>query len=204
MRDLSIITFVSLDGVMQAPMQVDEDPTGGFESGGWAARFMGEVMPQVNKHAMQNPVDLLFGRYTYDLFAGHWPNAEPTSHGEVLNRATKYVVTSQPQTVNWQNSRALTGDIAAEIVKLKSQDGPLIQVHGSYQLIQLLLNENLIDEYRLWTFPIILGSGKRLFPGGAALRDVTLTQHDVTASGVVMNFYRKAGSGDVCPAVHAK
>ena len=163
MRELAILTFLTLDGVMQAPAIPEEDTSGGFTHGGWAANYWPEVMEQVEQEAMAQPFDLLFGRRTYDIFAGHWPNAPESTHGQKLNDATKYVATSTLTKLEWQNSVPITGDVAAQVAKIKESDGPLLQVHGSSQLIQTLLANNLIDEFRLWTFPVVLVSGKRLF-----------------------------------------
>ena len=131
MRDLAVITFLTLDGVMQAPVQPDEDLSGGFKHGGWAAKYFEEVMGQVNEEAMATPIDLVLGRKTYELFAGHWPNVgDDNPHAKILNDATKFVVTSTLSKLEWKNSERITGDIAAEVCRLKQQDGPLLQVHG--------------------------------------------------------------------------
>jgi len=161
MRTLAILTFVSLDGVMQGVASPDEDRSGGFDAGGWALPYWAEVMAQVSAEAIAVSYDLLLGRKTYDLFAANQPNAA------AMTRATKYVVTSSPDTLSWDNSVALTGDFVGEISRLKQGDGPLLQVHGSWQLTQTLLAYKLIDEFRLWTFPVVLGSGKRLFENGS-------------------------------------
>jgi dihydrofolate reductase len=191
MRELSILTFLTLDGVMQAPALPEEDTSGGFMHGGWAANYWPEVMEQVEQEAMAQPFDLLFGRRTYDLFAGHWPNAPESAHGQKLNAATKYVATSSLTKLEWQNSVPITGDVAAKIAKIKESDGPLLQVHGSSQLIQTLLANNLIDEFRMWTFPVVLGSGKRLFSQGTVPAGLTLLKTDTTSNGVVMGIYRR-------------
>ena len=192
MRELAILTFLTLDGVMQAPAMAEEDTSGGFTQGGWAAGFWPEVMEQVEREAMAQPVDLLFGRKTYEAFAGHWPNAPRSSHGEKLNDARKYVVTSTLDELSWQGSVAVTGDVAEEIAALKAGDGPLLQVHGSWQLIQGLQAANLVDEFRLWTFPVLAGNGKRLFGDGTLPSNLELIKSDTTASGVVMGIYRPA------------
>jgi dihydrofolate reductase len=194
MRDLAVLTFVTLDGVMQAPVQPQEDPSGGFAHGGWAAPYFDAVMPQVNAEAMAAPCDLLFGRKTYDLFAAHWPSVgDDNPHARFLNAARKYVATSQPQGLGWHNSVAITDDVVAEVAKLKAQDGPLLQVHGSWQLVQTLLANELVDEIRLWTFPVVVGPGKRLFDAGAVPEGLTLVKSAPTGNGVVMGVYRRAG-----------
>ena len=191
MRELAILTFVTLDGVMQAPALPEEDTSGGFSHGGWAADYWPEVMDQVEREAMSQPFDLLFGRRTYELFAGHWPNAPKSPHGDRLNAAKKYVVTSDPTNLTWTNSIALTGDIVAAVAKLKEANGLLLQVHGSSQLIQLLQAHDLIDEFRLWTFPVVVGSGKRLFEKGAIPSPLKLLRTEATPGGVVMTIYRR-------------
>ncbi|QLC24451.1 dihydrofolate reductase [Parasphingopyxis algicola] len=192
MRELAILTFLTLDGVMQAPSSPDEDGSGGFAQGGWAQDHWDEVMAQVAVEAMHEPYDLLLGRKTYDLFAPHWSAAPPEEGpAAMLNDAVKHVVTSRSDGLDWQNSRPLTGDVGAAVSRLKSEDGALIQVHGSWQLIQALLEHDLIDEYRLWTFPVVLGAGKRLFEDGAPRRKLALAKTAATPGGAVMRIYRR-------------
>ena len=168
MRELAIITFVTLDGVMQSPSSPDEDPSDGFAGGGWAADYWGEVMEQVRREAMSVPYDMLFGRRTYEIFAAHFPTSSSDDpESRMMNEATKYVATNTLTSFNWQNAIAIAGDIAAGVANLKEQDGPLIQVHGSGALIQTLMDEDLIDEFRIWTFPVVAGGGRRLFERGA-------------------------------------
>lgn len=191
MRELAILTFQTLDGVMQSPTSPEEDPSNGFRNGGWAINCWEEVMEQVMREAMAVPYDLLLGRKTYESFASHWTNApsdDPVA--QRLNNATKYVVTSKLGEFEWRNSRQINGDIVTEIERLKNQDGPLLQVHGSWQLIQLLHANGLIDEYRLWTFPVIVGSGKRLFTDMTVQTHLKLTKSDICPTGATMNFYR--------------
>jgi len=140
---------------------------------------------------MSVPYDVLFGRRTYDLFAGHWPNAPQSKAAGRLNSARKFVATSSPLGTDWENSEVVTGDLASEIAQLKSQDGPLIQVHGSAQLIQTLVKHELVDEFSLWTFPVLVGRGKRLFEGTQPLRDLTLVSAEGLANGVVSQVYRR-------------
>ncbi len=184
MRELALLTFVSLDGVMQAPKMPDEDRSGGFTGGGWADPYWDEVMQQVGREAMAEPYDVLLGRNTYDVFAAHAKTDHPM-HG-----FKKIVATSNPDTLDWNNSIAITGDIAAEVARLKREDGPLLQVHGSCELIQTLLSHNLVDELRLWTFPVVLGAGKRLFGNSSIPAELALKKTDRTPSGVVMSIYR--------------
>ncbi len=162
MRELVVLMFQSIDGVVQSPMMPDEDPSGGFRHGGWAAPFWSGVMDQVGREAMSQPYDMVFGRKTYDAFAAHWPNVQDDPAADMMNAARKYVASRGAQKLEWANSKLLSGDIASEISALKEEEGPLLQVHGSADLVQSLLAHDLIDELRLWTFPVILGSGKRL------------------------------------------
>ncbi len=192
MRKLAILIFQTLDGVMQAPSAPEEDFSGDFTQGGWANECWAEVMEQVGREAMAEPYDLLLGKTTYESFASFFSNAgsdNPTA--EKLNNAKKYVVTSSLKELQWKNSQKISGDIPAEISRLKEQDGPLLQVHGSWQLIQTLLTNELIDEFRLWTFPVVVGSGKRLFADGTMPTKMKLTKFETCPSGAFMNFWRQ-------------
>ena len=191
MRNLAILTFQTLDGVMQAPSVPEEDLSGGFTQGGWARDCWDEVMEQVGREAMAEPYDLLLGRATYESFTASFANStgdNPTA--EKLNNARKYVVTSTLKQLQWQNSEQVSGDIAAEVSRLKEQGGPLLQVHGSWQLIQTLLANELIDEFRLWTFPVIVGAGKRLFSEGTVPSNMKMTKCEPCPSGAFMSFYK--------------
>lgn len=191
MRDLAILTFVTLDGVMQAPGMPDEDRSNGFQSGGWAAPYWEEVMAQVQQEAMSEPYDMLFGRKTYELFASHWPSAGESQIADMMNAARKYVVTSTLTSLTWNNSSAIGGDVAGEIGRLKRRDGPLLQVHGSSELVQSLLAHDLIDEFRLWIFPVVTGSGKRLFMPDCPPRSLKLLKSALCSNGVQMTIYRR-------------
>ncbi|MEM1254746.1 MAG: dihydrofolate reductase family protein [Cyanobacteria bacterium P01_H01_bin.21] len=192
LRQLAILTFVTLDGVMQAPSVPEEDTSGDFAHGGWARPCWDDAMTQVMREAMAEPYDLLLGRTTYDMFASTFPNAGDDNPVAVkLNQATKYVVTSTSGKLTWQNSHQISGDITAEVAQLKKQDGPLLQVHGSWQLVQTLLANELVDEFRLWTFPVVVGSGKRLFGNGNPQCSFSLVKTEATPSGVVMTIYRR-------------
>ena len=198
MRKLAILTFQTLDGVMQAPGLPEEDLSGGFTQGGWAKECWDEVMGQVGREAMAEPYDLLLGRNTYDIFAPYFTSAEPDNPtAQKLNKSKKYVVTSRPDELIWQNSVRISGDIAVEISALKEKDGPLLQVHGSWQLIQSLLSNGLIDELRLWTFPVVVGSGKRLFSDGTVPAKYKLTKFESCPSGAFMHFYQPIAEGSV-------
>lgn len=190
MRNLAVLTFVTLDGVMQAPSMAGEDTSGDFTQGGWAAPYWEDVMPHVAHAAMAEPYDIVFGRKTYDTFASHWPNMPRSALSDQLNGARKYVVTSRADKLNWANSLAITGNIPAALNKLKREDGPLLQVHGSATLIQTLLAADLVDEFRIWTFPVVVGEGKRLFEPGMPSRTLKLIAADLLDCGVTMHVYR--------------
>src|SRR3954449_1734901 len=166
MRELIVNAFVTLDGVMQAPGGPEEDPDGGFEHGGWSFGYWDEAMQNAMGELMGNPFDMVLGRKTYEIFAAFWPNSNDPG-AEPLNRATKHVAsTTLKDPLDWENSYLIEGDVPEGIRKLKEQDGPELQVHGSANLIQTLLEHRLIDELRLLIFPLVLGKGKRLFDGG--------------------------------------
>lgn len=190
MRELAILTFVTLDGVMQGPREIDDDPSGGFTGGGWALGCWDEVMAQVGLEAMAEPYDLLLGRKTYDSFSGAFRSLDAEVQNP-MTAATKYVVTSDPGSLEWENSVPVTGDVADAVDKLKSEDGPPLQVHGSWQLIQTLLAHELVDEFRLWTFPVIIGDGKRLFSNPDTATNLSLRKTAAAGdSGAVMTIYR--------------
>lgn len=191
MRKLAILTFQTLDGVMQAPSDPEEDRSGGFTRGGWGKECWDDVMQQVSREAMGEPYDLLLGRKTYDIFSSSFASADIDNPvAKKLNSATKYVVTTGSDELQWKNSVKISGDIVAEISRLKSEEGKLIQVHGSWQLIQTLLSHDLIDELRLWTFPVIVGAGKRLFSEGTSTRKYQLVRSAPCSSGAQMSFYQ--------------
>jgi dihydrofolate reductase len=193
MRTLAVNTFMSLDGVMQSPGGPDEDPTGGFTYGGWgAAYFDDEMMARV---AESVPYELLLGRGTYEIFAAHWPYDEGPI-ADQLNGTPKHVASTTLDKVDWNNSTLITGDVADYVANLKSQDGPEIQVHGSPGLIQTLLEHDLIDEFRMWIFPLVIGTGKRLFGDGAIPAALKLVDSTVSKTGVTINVYRRAGDID--------
>jgi dihydrofolate reductase len=164
MRKLLVMTFMSLDGVVQGAGGADEDREGGFEHGGWAVpHFDDAIMRSVTDLTLRAGA-LLLGRKTYEIFAESWPNAEPADViGAKLNSMPKYVVSRTLDTVSWHNSTLLTGDVVDAVLALKAGDGAEIQVHGSGELVQTLLEHDLVDEFRLHVFPVLVGSGKRLF-----------------------------------------
>lgn len=192
MRSLIVLTFVSLDGVMQAPGGPDEDPSGDFRLGGWTVPYFDEAGGKAMAEQMGHPFDLLLGRRTYDIFAGYWPQHDDEIGGPI-NRATKYVVSHKPVKSDWKTTVHIGGDIPAEIKKLKQEDGPELQVHGSANLIQTLLKNDLVDELWLKTFPVVLGTGKKLFAEGTIAAAFSVDKTSVTPSGVVFANYRRTG-----------
>jgi len=182
---------MSLDGVMQAPGGPDEDPTGGFRHGGWAVNYFDDDM--MERMAESAPYELLLGRGTYEIFAAHWPYDEGPI-ADHLNGTRKHVASKTLERVDWNNSTLIPGDVADYVAELKSQDGPEIQVHGSPGLIQTLLDGDLIDQYRIWIFPVVLGSGKRLFGDGTIPAGLRLVESQVAKSGVTINVYARAGA----------
>jgi dihydrofolate reductase len=197
MRKVIVSTFLSRDGVMQAPGGPEEDPTGGFTLGGWSVNFWDDSMMQRMGEAMTERFDLLLGRKTYEIFAAHWPYVTDDSGADALNRATKYVASRTLKELGWTNSVLIEGDVGEEVARLKGGSGPEIQVHGSGNLIQTLLEHHLVDEYRLWTFPVLLGSGKRLFETGTTPGTLRLVDVATSTTGVVMATYEPAGEIEV-------
>jgi dihydrofolate reductase len=193
MRTLSVTTFVSLDGVMQAPGGPQEDPTGGFALGGWNAPFWDDVMGQAMGTAFAEPHDLLLGRKTYEIFAAHWPHVSDGPVADRLNAMTKYVASRTLSEVTWQNSVLLGGDAGDAVTDLKQQDGPDLQVQGSSDLLQTLLARDLVDVFTVWTFPVLLGGGKRLFGTGTTPAGLRLVDSTVSTTGVLIATYERAG-----------
>jgi dihydrofolate reductase len=194
MRKLIVNTMMSLDGVMQSPGGPDEDPTGGFTLGGWGATYIDEEMMQ--RVAESAPYELLLGRGTYEIFAAHWPYDEGPI-ADQLNSTRKHVASTTLERADWNNSTLIAGDVAEYVAKLKSEDGPEIQVHGSPGLVQTLLEHDLVDEFRMWIFPVVLGTGKRFFGEGTIPAALRLVDSQVSKTGVTINVYQRAG--DVQP-----
>ena len=194
MRKLIVLSFITLDGVMQAPGGPGEDDSGGFKYGGWSVGYFDEMLGNVMGEQMAHPLDLLLGRRTYDIFAAHWPRVSDDNPGaRVINRARKYVVSHRPVSLEWKTTIPISGDVAAKIAQLKKEDGPEIQVHGSGNLIQTLLKNDLVDELWLKTFPVALGSGKRLFAEGTMPAGFALKDSRMSTTGVVVGNYARAG-----------
>lgn len=194
MRKLIVQTFLTLDGVMQAPGGPEEDQSGGFAHGGWSVNYWDEEMGQVMDEATSIPFAMVLGRRTYDIMAAHWPHAPEEEGGKVFNDATKYVASRAGiDTLEWSNSVPIEGDAAEGVAALKEEDGPELQVHGSGNLIQTLMRHGLVDQYRLWVFPLVIGSGKRLFAEGTIPSGLELVDSKTSATGVFMGTYQSAG-----------
>lgn len=194
MRRLIASSFVSLDGVMQAPGGADEDPTGGFRFGGWMFPYAAEDMDFSAAGFDAPGRDIVLGRRTYEIFEAYWPyqpDDDPTAQS--LNAAKKYVASRTLTKVDWHNSELLKGDAADAIRELKQTDGKDLQIIGSADLIQSLQAANLIDEYNVWTFPVVLGDGKRLFEPSASPAAMKLQKSSTSSTGVVMSTYVAAG-----------
>ena len=194
MAKLVVSTFVTADGVMQAPGGPDEDRSGGFEHGGWLAPHFDEDAGAFMVEVFERAGSFLLGRTTYDLFAAYWPNVtdenDPIASG--LNSLPKYVVSRSLETAEWQPATVIR-DVPAGVAALKEQPGGELQVHGSGNLIQSLIEHDLVDAYNVLTFPVVLGTGKRLFPAGVPPRALRLTESRTTGTGVVISSYERAG-----------
>jgi dihydrofolate reductase len=193
MRKLIVSTFLTLDGVMQGPGGPEEDDSGGFTHGGWSVNYWDDLMGQVMNEATSRPFAMVLGRTTYDIMAAYWPDAPEEAGGKVFNEATKYVASRGRPKLEWSNSVLIEGDAAEGLAALKREDGPELQVHGSGNLIQTLMRSKLVDEYRLWVFPVLIGSGKRLFAEGTIPSGLKLVDSKVSTTGVVIGTYEPAG-----------
>lgn len=194
MRELIAAAFVSLDGVMQAPGGPEEDRSGGFPYGGWVAPFWDETLEAGMAPLFSGSLDLLLGRRTYDIFAGHWPHQTDNPTADAYNEAAKYVVTSRGEALSWSNSHAL-GDLD-RVAEIKEQGGPDIQMWGSSTLYAGLIERGLIDRLYLITFPVVLGVGTRLLDGVPA-RSLRLASSQVSQGGVIVATYEPAGPVEV-------
>lgn len=205
MRKIVVSAFVSLDGVMQAPGGPEEDTSGGFKHGGWTVKFFDEALGASVGEIFATPFDLLLGRKTYDIFAAHWPRlaAETPPAGidegelaiaRAFDGATKYVATHRPESLSWRNSEALGRDVVTRLRQLKNRKGPILLVQGSSDLIQTLLADDLIDEIRLFIFPLALGKGKRLFGEGTVPGAFKLVGSTTSPTGVLVATYQRAGA----------
>ena len=201
MRRIIVATFTSLDGVMQAPGGPQEDPTGGFAFGGWTAPHFDAALGGAMGEIFGRPFDLLLGRKTYDVFAAHWPFVTDPNDpiAPMFNSITKYVASRTRKTLAWQNSQLLGDDVAGALKTLKSGDGPDLLVQGSSDLLQTLWKNNLVDEFSVLTFPLVLGKGKKLFGEDAIPMGLKLVKAQTFPTGVIVANYRPDGpvkSGD--------
>jgi dihydrofolate reductase len=198
MRKLIVAAFISLDGVMQSPGGPKEDPSGAFRLGGWIVPYADEAIDQAVQDLFSQPFELLLGRRTYDIFAAYWPRvrADSASHAiaDLFNSVPKHVATHRSDTLDWQNSHALEGDLATAIRALKHQDdGVNLLTHGSGDMVRQLLAAGLVDELRLLIYPVVLGRGKRLFGDNAQVSAFTLAHSTSTPRGVLITRYVRSG-----------
>ncbi len=193
MRKIIAITHVTLDGIMQSPGGPEEDPSGGFTQGGWAMSFRDEAGGKALAEIMSGEFDMLLGRRTYDIFAAYWPNAGDNPIGNAFTKATKYVVTNGLGRFDWVNTHRMSGDAVDEVRRLKASDGPELHIWGSSELLQTLIAAQLVDEFRVWVYPLVLGKGKRLFEDGVPPFGLTLVESRCTPKGVLLNTYRPVG-----------
>lgn len=198
MRNIIAATFVSLDGIMQAPGGPAEDPSGGFAFGGWTAPHFDEALNEPLGEIFDRPFELLLGRRTYDIFAAHWPFAADGPDkpiADIFNQTAKHVATRSPdRPLAWNNSHSLGADVVASLKQLKRTDGPDLLVQGSGELLQTLLANHLVDEFSLLIFPVLLRNGKRLFGTGTAPAGLRLVTSLVSPSGVIVARYRPDGA----------
>jgi len=195
MRKLVVGTFTTLDGVMQAPGGPDEDRDGGFRHGGWLVPYFDEKFVEIMTDWTKRAGAFLLGRKTYEIFAGSWPKStDPADEiATALNTRPKFVASRTLDTLAWNNSHLLKGDVAEEVAKLKAQEGGEIQVHGSSNLIQTLLKHDLVDTLRIWQFPVVLGTGKRLFGEGTIPRSFRIVDTQMNTTDAVLHVYERAG-----------
>lgn len=193
MRKIIAITQLTLDGIMQAPGGPEEDPSNGFTHGGWAMPFGDAVLHKILGETIAGDFDLLLGRRTYDIWQSYWPHQGDNPIGRAFNRATKYVVTHRAAGLDWDHSRRMSKGVAG-LRRLKASKGPELHVWGSSALLQTLIGADLVDEYRFWIAPVVLGKGKRLFENGVPARSLTLVGTQATTTGVLINTYRPAGA----------
>jgi dihydrofolate reductase len=191
MRKIIVLTFLTLDGVMQGPGGPTEDTSGNFTLGGWTVPYFDEFLGSVMTEQMSQPFDLLLGRKTFEIFASYWPQHEEEGAG--INKATKYVASNTLREHEWIKSVFLKGNVVNEIKKLKAEDGPELQVHGSGNFIQTLLEHDLVDEFWLKIFPVTLGMGKRLFAQGTIPTSYTLVDSKTSPTGVIIATLKRAG-----------
>jgi dihydrofolate reductase len=202
MRRVTAITQVTLDGIMQAPGGPEEDPRGGFTHGGWVAPYFDKAVEEALGEIMSGQFDLLLGRRTHEIFAAYWPYSGDNPIAKAFTKATKFVVTNSLDTFEWANTTPIGGNAIDEIRRLKKSDGPPLHIWGSGELLQTLIAEELVDEFRVWVYPLVLGHGKRLFENGVPSRGLALVESRSAPNGVLFNTYRPAGplpAGSLAP-----
>ena len=193
MRKIITTTFITLDGVMQAPGGPEEDRHGGFKYGGWMFNYVDEIIGKTIDQIMDLPFDLLLGKRTYDIFASYWPSArEDLTVAKKFNSTKKYVVSKSETNLSWHNSSLITGDVVEQLKNLKKDDGNDLWVHGSGDLIQTLLAHDLIDRMLIWIFPVTIGNGKRLFGTGTKALGLKLVDSKISENGVIIATYEPA------------
>jgi len=188
MRKIIVATFLTMDGVLQAPGGPEEDRRGGFKWGGWLFPYRDEMTDNALGKIMSHPFDLLLGRRTYEIFAAHWPY-QNDAIGDKFNSIKKYVVATTAIDTSWQNSILIKHNVVNELKNLKAEEGPNLLVHGSSKLIQTLFANNLVDELHTWIYPITLGRGKRLFEDGTPTGEWKLTDSLISTKGVIVASY---------------
>lgn len=203
MRKIIVCMFLTMDGVLQAPGGPEEDPSGQFEWGGWMFPYGDDLTDKKLEKIMSGPFDLLLGRRTYDIFAGYWPGREDAI-GQLFNRISKYVVSSQQLDLAWAHANLITGDVVAGLQQLKAQDGPDLLVHGSSVLVQTLLAHQLIDELHTWICPITLGKGKQLFREGTQPQQWKLTDTVIGSKGTIIATYVPDGEVQIGSLMEAE
>lgn len=192
MRKIIVVAHITLDGVIQAPSGADEDTSGGFAHGGWASAYADAVVGSVIRNQMNMPFDLLLGRKTYDIWAPYWPH-----HGDIwqsVNAATKYIASNTMTSGDWQPSVFLSGDIAEQVRTIKQEPGADLHVYGSGELLQTLLKHDLVDALWLKIYPVVLGTGKKLFANGTIPMNFQVTESTVSPNGVIVINYERAGT----------
>jgi len=192
MRKIIVLSMITLDGVMQAPGGPTEDTSGDFEYGGWTVPYVDDFSGQVMSEQMSRPFDLLLGRRTYEIFASYWPH-QTNPVASAFNKATKYVASTTATKYDWEKTVILKDNVGDQIKKLKEEDGPELQVYGSGNFIQTLLQNDLVDEFWLKIFPITLGKGKRLFDRGTIPAAFTVIESKISPSGVTIASFKRAG-----------
>jgi len=197
MRKIIAITQVTLDGIMQAPGGPGEDTDNGFTRGGWAMSYSDETLGQVIHETIAGEFDMLLGRRTYEIFASYWPDHGDDPIGKAFNKATKHVATLTLNQLGWENAQPISGNVVEEIRRLKASEGPELHIWGSGNLLRTLISAGLVDEYRMWVFPLVLGEGKRLFENGIPPLGLSLVATRSTPKGILINTYRPAALPEV-------